>query len=274
VKSATTTQAVVRVATLDGATMPRDLDEDFVADVLAVDSGGVLWNYHPAVDGGMAGRVRLGGGWQTRDVVLATGDLDGDDVHDVLAREPRTGNLWFYPGNGAGGLRAGRVVSGGWNAMNALLSPGDWNGDGRADLLARNRAEGVLYLYPGNGAGGFGARVRLGGGWGVMTALAATGDLDQNGTVDFLARRQDGSLLLYSGSGSGKLAAGLPLRIGGGWQVMTALTGPGDWDGDALPDLLARRSDGSLMLYPGTGTGVFDAPVRLGGGWGSYRLGV
>jgi Metallo-peptidase family M12B Reprolysin-like len=274
VKSATDSQAVVRVATLDGVSMPRDLDEDFSADVLAVDSTGVLWNYGATGTGGIAGRARVGGGWQARDVVVSTGDLDGDDVHDVLAREPRTGNLWFYAGTGTGGLRAVRVLGGGWNAMNALLSPGDLSGDGIPDLMARTRADGVLWMYPGTGTGRLGPRVRLGGGWGTITALAATGDLDLNGTVDFLARRQDGSLMLYSGNGRGGLAPGLPRRIGGGWQGMTGLSGPGDWSGDGVPDLLARKSDGSLMLYRGTGAAAFTAPIRLGGGWNPYRLGI
>ena len=273
--------AKVRVSTLEGAAMPRDLDEDLWGDVLAVDPRGVLWNYHGGDTRGIGGRTRVGGAWHTRDVVVSTGDFDGDDVHDVLAREPRTGNLWFYSGNGTGGLRAGRVLSGGWNTINALLAPGDFSGDGIPDLIARTRADGVLWMYPGNGTGGLRPRVRLGGGWNTITALAATGDLDLDGTVDFLARRRDGSLMLYSGDGRGRLAPGLPRRIGGGWNVMTALSGPGDWDGDGISDLMARRSDGSLLLYRGTGIGANGTgspfhypPQRLSGGWNPYRIAV
>ena len=40
----------------------------------------------------------------------------------------------------------------------------DYNGDGNADVLARD-ASGVLWLYPSNGRDGWLTRVRVGGGW-------------------------------------------------------------------------------------------------------------
>ena len=54
--------------------------------------------------------------------------------------------------------------------MTALVGPGDFTGNGTADLLARDRF-GQLWLYPGNGHGRFLSRVRLGGGWNAMTAF-------------------------------------------------------------------------------------------------------
>jgi len=62
-------------------------------------------------------------------------------------------------------------VGTGWNVMSGLAAPGDLNGDRTPDLLARDGATGNLYLYPGNGTGGWLPRVRLGSGWQVMNAL-------------------------------------------------------------------------------------------------------
>ncbi|WP_251036282.1 peroxidase family protein [Arthrobacter sp. ISL-28] len=47
----------------------------------------------------------------------------------------------------------------------------DFTGDSKADLVARD-SRGVLYIYPGTGAGSFGTRIRLGSGWNAMTALS------------------------------------------------------------------------------------------------------
>jgi hypothetical protein len=49
-----------------------------------------------------------------------------------------------------------------------VFSPGDFTGDRKADILGITRA-GAMYLYRGNGAGGFiGTETRVGSGWGVF----------------------------------------------------------------------------------------------------------
>ncbi|WP_420718405.1 FG-GAP repeat domain-containing protein [Streptomyces sp. WAC04657] len=52
-------------------------------------------------------------------------------------------------------------------------------------MLAINPAANRLYLYPGNGTGGFSARTDLGGGWGAMHLIP--GELNNDGKSDFLA---------------------------------------------------------------------------------------
>lgn len=48
---------------------------------------------------------------------------------------------------------------------------GDFNGDRTADVLAREASTGILRLYPGNGTGGWLARVRADSGWNGMDRL-------------------------------------------------------------------------------------------------------
>ena len=85
--------------------------------------------------------------------------------------ERATGYLWLYPGNGRGGWLPRVGVGTGWNIFSAIVGPGDLNGDGAADLLARQPSNGYLWLYPGNGRGGWLPRVRVGTGWNGMTAI-------------------------------------------------------------------------------------------------------
>jgi hypothetical protein len=112
----------------------------------------------------------VGTGWNAFNALVGPGDFNGDGAVDVLARETATGLLWLYRGSGTGGWLPRVRVGTGWNAMTAVVSPGDFNGDRTADLLARDGA-GVLWLYPGSGAGTFLSRVRVGPGWNGLAPL-------------------------------------------------------------------------------------------------------
>ena len=64
----------------------------------------------------------------------------------------------------------------------------DFNNDGNPDVLSRD-GDGALWLYPGNGIGGWQARVQVGQGWNVMTSVVAPGDFNGDGNSDLLAPR-------------------------------------------------------------------------------------
>ena len=273
VKSASPTSAVVRIQAGDAA-FSRDLDRNYATDLLTADPAGTLYRYDASGNGGFAGRVIMGHGWQTRDLITMVGDWDGSGAaQDVVGRDS-SGNLWLYTGAGrSAGFTTSRVIGRGWSGMSGLFSPGDWNGDGNSDLLARRRSDNTLWLYPGNGTGGFLTPTKIGAGWGSMSSFDPTGDFDLNGTVDFIARRTDGALLLYRGNGHGGFDGGGQV-FGGGWNMFTSVTGVGDWDADGAPDLLARKPDGTMWFYAGTGDGHLIAGRKVGAGWGSFRMAV
>ena len=201
---------------------PGDVNGDGRLDVLARErSTGYLWLYPGNGRGGWLPRVRVGTGWNVFNAIVGPGDVNGDQRVDVLARERSTGYLWLYPGNGRGGWLPRVRVGTGWNIFNALVGPGDVNGDGTADVLARETSTGYLWLYPGNGRGGWLPRIRVGTGWNGMTALMSPGDLNGDRTPDVLARDRTGTLWLYPRKGT---SGWLPrVRIGAGWNALDAL---------------------------------------------------
>jgi hypothetical protein len=144
-----------------------DLSGDGRTDILGVATNGELFLYR--VDGRdhVLGRTKIGAGWSSMLAVFTPGDWSGDHKADVVAVDP-SGVLWLYRGNGLGGFMGSRVQIGkGWAGFGAVLPLRDFNGDGRMDIGAVTMG-GDLYLYAGNGVGGFLAPRRIGTGWNVF----------------------------------------------------------------------------------------------------------
>ncbi|MFF7675626.1 FG-GAP-like repeat-containing protein [Actinacidiphila glaucinigra] len=182
----------------------RDGHEDVIASEKAT---GKLWLYPGTGSGGLGTRKLIGnGGWNSMGRLAAFGDLTGDGRSDLLGAEKATGKLWLYPGTSSGGLGARKLIgNGGWNGMNALVGAGDMTGDGRADLVAREKATGKLWLYPGTSTRTLGARKLIGtGGWNSMDHILGVGDTSGDGRPDLEA--SDGvSLYQYQGLATGGL---------------------------------------------------------------------
>ncbi len=106
---------------------PGDLDGDGNADLLAIDTAGVLWRYRGQGNGGFSARERMGAGWQSMSVVVGGGDWNSDGRADFLARDG-AGRLYLYRGAGNGFDRA--QIGTGWGSMRLLTVVRDWDGDG------------------------------------------------------------------------------------------------------------------------------------------------
>ncbi|MFF5495478.1 trypsin-like serine protease [Streptomyces aquilus] len=188
-----------------------DFNRDSVQDLVyrVASTGDVYWNHFvfPAdpADSGTWAETKIFSGWKTRTRIITPGDLTGDYLPDVVSVDS-AGKAWLYPGKGNGTFSA-RVQIGtgtGWNSYNMVRGKGDFNGDGKADLIARNKSTGDIYLYKGTGKASapFSARVKVRT-WSNTTynAFDAIGDVTGDGKADFLARTPGGTLYLYKGTG-------------------------------------------------------------------------
>ena len=254
------------VPTPPDASFPRDVTGDRKADVVAVvASTGALRTYPGSGTGGwQPTRVTAASGWSGYRAVLTAGNWDADRVSDVLTISSQ-GILSLRHGNGDGSFAAPVTIGHGWLVHDKVFAAGDFDGDGHPDLLARRASDGALFLYSGNGYGGFRGTRQVGWGWKAATALLGAGDFTGDGHPDVLFRRADGALVLYPGDGRGGWLAAR--TVGSGWQGFTALVAPGDFNGDGHVDVLARSADGRLWLYPGNGRGAWLPRRQVGNGW-------
>lgn len=210
----------------------------------------------------------VGTGWNGY-LPAAAGDLNKDGARDFVTIQKSSGTLWMYPGWNSGGVSStNRVqVATGFAALYPrIFGSGDWNGDGREDIMTIDNS-GLMWLYPalqtfGTNAA-YGARVQVGSGWGPYTQVGGAGDLTGDGNVDLITVDSSGTLKIYPGA-SGN-AFGTAFAVSGGWARFGGVVGIGDLNKDGHNDVLAiDATTGQGWFYAGTGasnTTAFKAGV-------------
>ncbi|MFM6852080.1 MAG: FG-GAP-like repeat-containing protein, partial [Terrabacter sp.] len=109
-----------------------DFNGDWRGDVVARWTSGALKLYAGNGNGSHAAGVTIGTNWSAYSTLETVGDLSGDGSPDVVVRQRTNGYLWMFRGTGKGAFIAPAILLGtGWNVMNAIVGPGDLNGDQR-----------------------------------------------------------------------------------------------------------------------------------------------
>ncbi|CAA9364503.1 MAG: hypothetical protein AVDCRST_MAG72-2577 [uncultured Nocardioidaceae bacterium] len=190
--------------------------------------------------------------WDEMDLVTGTRDLTGDGVADMVARNADSLATGIYPGDGRGGFGAAVATTTRFADSDQLTGVRDFDGDGNNDLVARNASTKSLYLYPGDGDGGFAPKRLLASQW-SYNLTQGVGDLDEDGRFELVARDRDGGMTRFSMSADG---LGRGTAIAQNWDVFDLVTGVGDLTNDGEGDLVARNAASKLTyVYPGDGRG-------------------
>src|SRR2546426_865500 len=178
----------------------------------------------------------------------ARADFAADGRSDILWRNASTGENYLYPTNGTtimageGYLRT--VADLNWT----IAGIGDFDGDGRADILWRNTSTGQNYVYLMNGTAilteGY-LRTVADLNW----TIAGVGDFDGDGKADILWRNSaTGENYIYLMNGMAiRTESYLRQVVDLNWKIV----GVGDFDGDGAADILWRNAaTGENYLYP------------------------
>ncbi|MDX8032242.1 VCBS repeat-containing protein [Lentzea sp. BCCO 10_0856] len=149
---------------------------------------------------------------------------------------------------------------------------GDWNGDTKHDILARQADNGALKVYQHHGTyagtGTYEPAVDINYGWNGMRWIGS-GRINADALSDVVAIDHGGVMRVYEHSGSfnGTSTLGTVTTVGTGWYI-NDLVFIHDVTGDGFGDIMARRTGtDTLYIYPHTGvingTSTFGAPQVL-----------
>jgi hypothetical protein len=255
-----------------------DLDNDGKPDLLARHKKTKRTFVFPG-KGGRKGFGQRFGGWSKFSAMrqlTPVGELNGPGVD--LAAVNTKGYLVQFTNRQGRPLEAVVATGATFADSNLVLTVGDWNRDGNADVITRGN-DGNLYLRAGNGADGFAAPVLAADGFGSVNNLRAVGDVTGDGNPDLAGKPTGASARIYPGNGSTGFGSSYPAK--GPKNLARAVASDkydwalplGDINGDKRKDVLVRaRKTGVLWLLPGLKGGTFDQRQYVASGFKNFDL--
>ncbi len=252
----------------------NDFSPDGKADILLRNTATGDWNLASLNGLTVLNQSTVGAFSDSENVIVSTADFNGDGTADILTRGTDNG---LFPGAFHIDLTDGATVTGSaWlftmsiDLNDEVMSTKDFNKDGKADVLLRNKITGVWKINYMNGTsdpttGTLNASTDL------CYTLKGDGDYDGNGYPDILLRKDacggatypwlinttDGdTTILASGTASG-------VSMNTGWAAVVT---DKDFNGDGKSDVLMRAMSGSVqqwLLYDMNGAGVPSASGLL-----------
>ncbi len=182
---------------------------------------------------------------------VVAADFNGDGNLDIAAVGLYQRIISVYLGNGHGKFHHRGDFATGTGNVNDSLVVGDFNGDGKLDLVVR----GVSVLL-GNGDGTFQHHLNYPAGDNAVTA----GDFNGDGKLDLASTDSTGKLYILLGNGDGTFQR--PVSYKPGARPYAIATG--DFDRDGKLDLaVAVHNAVSILLGRGDGSFRRHSSMRL-----------
>ncbi|HEU0116880.1 MAG TPA: VCBS repeat-containing protein, partial [Thermomicrobiales bacterium] len=281
--------------TFDGSSFSRDVpatpqfivaadfNGDGKLDVAAMLAGNFLSVFQGTGDGNINAGANLPVKGASFAAVAA--DFTGDGKPDILSANFQTGgfslltNLTAFVLGGAFGDPTDFAITADQNTSPAhapeALAVGDFNRDGKLDLVTANAGSDNVSVFLGNGTGSFALTGESPFAAGTAPNGVATADFDRDGILDLAVANSgsDNNVSIFLGNGNGTFdPASTPTVTAGTTPAAVTI---GDFNADGKLDLaVANNGSDNVSVLLGNGDGTFQSAMNSGVGTGPIALAV
>ena len=205
---------------------------------------------------------------------VVAADFNNDGILDLAVVDDDNATVDIFIGNGDGTFQSG--VSYPIATTGVALAVGDFNGDGKLDIVTANAPSsveveapppGTISVLLGNGDGTFQPQTSYPAG--TTPAAVSVGDFNNDGILDVAvantATPGTGTISIFLGKGDGTFI------VPGESSTLADPNGPsfiaiGDFNKDGILDLAVSDLGGTVSVFLGNGNGTFQPLVSYAAG--------
>ncbi len=152
---------------------------------------------------------------------------------------------------------------GGVSTVWTIVGTGDFNGDGKSDILWRD-SSGNVAIWEMNGTSVLNPNATVIGGVSTVWSIVGTGDFNGDGMSDILWHDTSGNVAIWEMNGTSVLNPNATFV--GGVSTVWSIVGSGDFNGDGKSDILWHDTSGDVAIWEMNGTSVLNSNATVVGG--------
>ena len=235
-----------------------DFNNDAILDITVSNFGtgniGVFFGHH---DGTFSDQMTFSTGGNSQPWWVAVGDFNNDHRPDIVTANTGTNNIGIFVAFINGTFFDQMTYSTGISSSPISVAVGDFNNDGRLDIVVANRDRGSIGLFFGYAHDGFLSTPAYSTGFSSRPVHIVVGDFNNDNQLDLaVANNGTDNIMIFLGSGFGTFSSPTNYSTGKGSHPCSIAIG--DFNNDRIMDIaVGNFGSSTISIFLGHGNLIF-----------------